>query len=119
MAVAIQGTIVNATELSSELLADPSRLGELLVPLESSEIDELVEHLKSEADRHRLINANHSLEYADLIVRIGEQRGNPRDIALGTMARGDALKFLGQMAAAWAALEEAGKIYQAVGDEVG
>jgi len=42
-----------------------------------------------------------------------------RQTALGLMARGDALKFAGQAAEAWKTLDEAGRLFQSVGDEVG
>jgi CHAT domain-containing protein/tetratricopeptide (TPR) repeat protein len=79
----------------------------------------LVEHLKDSADRHWLVNANRSLELAEAIVGIGTARGDARQTALGTMARGDALKLLGRSAEAWEALERAGLLFMAAGDEVG
>jgi CHAT domain-containing protein len=79
----------------------------------------LIDYLKSEADRHWWINANHSLELADLMVEIGQTRDDSRQEALGLMARGDALKFLGRIEEAWAILGQAGTLFQAAHDEVG
>jgi len=89
------------------------------VPLPDTVAAEVVERLKQEADRHWSIDPHRSLELADRIVAIGQRRGDARQIALGLMARGDALKYLGRMQEAWDALEQAGSMFQAVGDEVG
>lgn len=78
-----------------------------------------VEGLKREADRHWWINAHRSLELADEIVHVGQARGDRGFMALGMMARGDALKFLGRVADAWDALDEAGRLYLAADDEIG
>lgn len=105
--------------LAAQIFADPAALEALVAPLGDAAAAELVEHLKSEADRHWFINANRSLELAELIVRAGRQRGDPRQVALGTMARGDALKLLGQLQEAWGELERAGRMFMEAGDEVG
>src|SRR5690242_4802706 len=102
-----------------QLLDDPSTLATVLECLPNADTAALVDHAKAEADRHWWINANRSLELAELIVRIGHARADQWQTALGTMARGDALKFLGQIEAAWDSLEEAGRLFQEVGDEVG
>lgn len=80
---------------------------------------EVIKHLKQEADRYWYIDPHRSLELAEQIIAIGERRADARQIALGLMARGDALKFLGCMEEAWAALEQAGNTFRAAGDEVG
>jgi len=100
-------------------LADniPSEL--LSTPLLDEIATELVNHLKNEADRCWAINPNRSLDLAERIVAIGKARSDTRQVALGLMARGDALKFLGHMQEAWDLLEQAGKEFQLVGDEVG
>ena len=76
-------------------LEDPTALPALAQSLSTTTAAELVQHLKAEADRHWWINANRSLELADLILWIGQARGDTCLMALGTMARGDALKLLG------------------------
>lgn len=79
----------------------------------------VVARLKAEADRHWSINANRSLAFAGAIMAIGQARGDDAVVALGTMAHGDALKFVGNMADAWRALDEAGHLFQYIGDDMG
>jgi CHAT domain-containing protein/tetratricopeptide (TPR) repeat protein len=100
-------------------LEDPAALPALAQSLAAADADELVEQLKAEADRHWWINANRSLELADMILRIGQARGDTCQMALGTMARGDALKLLGHTEAAWDTLGDAGDLFQQCGDEIG
>jgi tetratricopeptide (TPR) repeat protein len=100
-------------------LEDPAALPMLAQSFDIAEAAGLVEHLKTEADRHWWINANRSLELADLIMQIGQARGDVCQMALGTMARGDALKLLGRTEAAWDTLGSAGDLYQRCGDEIG
>jgi CHAT domain-containing protein len=90
-----------------------------LASLSDDEAARMVDEWKAEADRHYWINANRSLELAEQIVRLGRERGVARYTALGLMTRGDAMKFLGRTADAWAALGEAGDLFQECGDEVG
>lgn len=106
-------------DLLSRLVADPDAIATLADPLPDAVADPLVEYLKREADRHWWIDANRSLDLANLIVLVGERRNDPRQTALGLMARGDALKFLGQIEPAWEVLEQAGALFRAAGDEVG
>src|SRR5215217_7599313 len=100
-------------------LEDLATLPALAQSLSADAAAELVEHLKAEADRHWTINANRSLELADLILRIGQARGDICQMALGTMARGDALKLLGRTETAWETLDHAGRLFQQCGDEIG
>src|SRR6476659_6857859 len=88
----------------------------LSTPLSDEVASAVVERLKQEADRYWYIDYHRSLELADRIVTIGEQRRDPRQTALGLMARGDALKLLDRFAEAWDTLGEAGRIYQTLGD---
>src|SRR5512134_199802 len=78
--------------------------------LSAAEADALVDGLKKEVDRNWWIDANISVEFANQIIKVGEIRSNLSYIALGTMARGDSLKLLGKVEAAWADLEHAGQI---------
>lgn len=110
---------MDADAIVERLLQNPLALHEGGDPLPDEVADVVVERLKTEADRHWAINANRSLEFAELIVQIGEARGDQRQIALGIMARGDALKLLGRNVKAWEALETAGKLFLSIGDEVG
>ncbi len=91
----------------------------LSTPLPDEVATVVVERLKEEADRYWYIDYHRSLELADRIVAIGEQRGDMKQTALELMARGDALKLSDRFAEAWRTLDEAGKIFQAIGDQVG
>ena len=92
---------------------------DLIKPLSDELANAVVERLKQEADRNWYIDPHRSLELADRIVSIGQWRNNHRHIALGLMARGDALRFLGRMQEAWQTLTQAGNTFQTAGDEVG
>jgi CHAT domain-containing protein len=100
-------------------LADDIPPDSLLTPLSEAAAKEVVEHLKQEADRHWYIDPHRSLEFADQIVVIGKQQDNLSQIALGLMARGDALKLLGQTNEAWEILDEAGRMFLTMEDEIG
>lgn len=95
----------------------PSQI--LSTPLPDEVANAVVERLKQEADRYWSIDPNCSLKYADRITAIGQARGDKIHVALGLMARGDALKFLGKLQEAWEMLEQSGNIYQTSGDEIG
>lgn len=90
-----------------------------LTPLPDEVAEEIVQFLKQEADRFWSMDPNTSLKYADRILVIGRARHDQAQEALGLMARGDALKFLGRLVEAWEALGEAGSKFQAVNDEIG
>ncbi|MBV9790022.1 MAG: CHAT domain-containing protein [Chloroflexi bacterium] len=109
----------NADDLVNQLLNDSSTIELIAMPLPDPIATEVVNRLKQEADRHWAINANRSLELAETIVHIGEKRSDLSQMALGMMARGDALKLLGRSEEAWTALEHAGTLYQRAGDEIG
>jgi CHAT domain-containing protein len=79
----------------------------------------VVECLKQLADKHWHIDPRRSVEFARRIYRIGERRNDRWQMALGRMAHGDAIKFLGQSGEAWEALYQAGEMFAAAGDEVG
>ena len=91
----------------------------LSTPLSDELASVVVERLKQEADRYWYIDYYRSLDFADRIITIGQCRGDRGQIALGLMARGDALKLLGRTQEAWDVLDEAGRLYRTVGDEVG
>ena len=97
-------------DLLSRLVADPDALAVPDEPPPDLVACPLVEHLKREADRHRWIDANRPLRLGkpDRAGRPAARR--PRQTALGRMARGDALKFLGQIEPAWDGLEQAGAV---------
>ena len=91
----------------------------LSMPLPVEVAAAVVDRLKEEADRHWYINPHRSLTFADRIVTIGTQQDNPSQIALGLMARGDALSFLGRTTEAWETLDQAGNMFQTIEDEIG
>src|SRR6266487_1374031 len=105
--------------LVEQFLGDSISPQILSTPLPDDIAALVVERLKQEADRYWYIDYHRSLKLADRIVAIGELRGDMRQTALGLMARGDALKLLDRFAEAWETLDEAGRIFQTVGDEVG
>ena len=96
--------------LQQFIRTDRDHIRTYIANIPAADIATLVEYLKGEADRHWFINANRSLELAEAIIAIGTECGCPTYIALGTMARGDALQFLGRFAEAWQALDEAGRL---------
>ena len=99
-----------ADELAPELLASA-------LPDEFAQ--RVVERLKQESDRYWYIDPERSLLLADRIVAIGTQRGDRRQTALGLLARGNALKFKGQLTEAWNELTRAGETFLAADDETG
>ena len=106
---ALVQSILRGETPSFDLATDTSTNGE----------NAIAERLKAEADRHWRIDPNISLRCAEAIIQLGEQNGDPHITALGLMARGDALKFLDQLDAAWQTLDDAGNLYRSAGDPVG
>lgn len=112
-------SILDMNKQSERWLADEIPPELRLTPLTDEVAKKVVNLLKKEADRYWAIDPNISLKYADRIVAIGRAKNDKSQLALGLMARGDALKFLGDLQEAWETLEQAGNIYQTNGDEVG
>jgi len=112
-------TIIDKEDLLGQWLADEIPPDLHLTSLPDSIANEVVKHLKNEADRYWFIDPNISLKYADRIVTIGQVRNDKSQVALGFMARGDALKYLGNLQEAWEILEQSGNLYQENDDEVG
>lgn len=79
----------------------------------------IVDALKDAADRHWRIDPRRSEQLADLIIAIGEARDDTWIRALGTMAKGDAVKFFGSQSEAWDLLTAAAWLFEQAGDEVG
>ncbi len=71
------------------------------VTLCHAEVVQIVEHIKEEADHFWSINANQSLQLAELIVSIGRAISDLKIEALGIMARADALRLIGRNLDAW------------------
>ncbi len=112
-------SMINMDEQLEQWLADEVPLEIGLTPLADEVAKKAVDLLKKEADRYWAIDPNISLKYADRIVAIGRARNDKSQEALGLMARGDALKFLGNLEEAWKTLEQAGNMFQTNGDEIG
>ena len=91
----------------------------LSTPLPDTVAAEIVNDLRQESHRYLDIDAERSIELADRIITIGKVRNDAEQIALGWMARGNALRLLGKMEEAWQTLEYAGNIFEAAGDQVG
>lgn len=87
--------------------------------LPSEALTVVVEALKQAADDHWYKAPERSLIYAERIVALGNHHQHPSHTALGHMARGDALKFMGQMTEAWQALELAGELFLSAENKVG
>jgi CHAT domain-containing protein len=113
------GTIMETDDQLERWLADDIPSEMLSTPLPDEVAKVVVERLKQEADRYWFIDPNYSLKFADRIITIGRTRNNKSEEALGLMARGDALKYIGNLQEAWEMLEESGNMYQSVGNEVG
>ncbi len=113
--------VIEADELVERLLRDPDPHSHLAHAADWPEpfAARVVERLKQEADRQWYSDPNVSLKLAEGIMAIGRQRRDLSQAALGMMARGDALKFVGQMEEAWETLEQAGDMFQWAGDDVG
>lgn len=106
-------------EQLEEWLADNVSPESLATRLPDAIVGEVVDRLKHEADRHWSISPSRSYELASRIVAIGQARTDDRQVALGLMAQGDALKFLGRYEEAWKVLDQSGRIYKDAGDDVG
>jgi len=87
--------------------------------LPSEALTAVVDALKQAADDHWYKAPERSLMYAERIVGLGNHHQHPSHTALGHMARGDALKFMGQMNEAWQALELAGELFLSADNKVG
>jgi CHAT domain-containing protein len=110
---------MDAEATAEQFLGESVAPEALLEPLPDAVSTLIIERLKQEADRHWDIDPRRSLEFAGRIIAIGKARGDARQTALGMMARGDALKFLGDTDEAWDTLEQAGETFLSAGDEVG
>jgi tetratricopeptide (TPR) repeat protein len=109
-------------DLVNDLLNDSQhfdRYAQLLQCWPDDEVNAYVEQRKQAADDKWHDNPSISLEHANVIIGIGAIRRETRHLALGMMARGDALKLLGRAPEAWDTLELAGELYLSINDEVG
>ena len=91
----------------------------LAIPLPDADAERLVQWLKQQADASWYRDPHRTLEYGDMIVRIGKARNDAHQVALGMMTQGDALRFLNRAADAWDKLEQAGDMFLSVQDTFG
>ena len=117
----IYGSVINLNEIVAHLdNALPVYLAEALCSpplwhsLQDADANQIVTALKDAADRYWGIDPRQSITFADAIIAIGNARSNVGWCALGTMAKGDALKFIGSQHEAWSLLESAGHLYQSI-----
>jgi tetratricopeptide (TPR) repeat protein len=98
---------------------DPRRFRATLRASPDRRTADLAERLKEEADRYWMIDARVSLCLGRAIVVLGRLMDEGRIVALGTMARADALRLLGEPRLALQLTERAATQYQARGDTLG
>ncbi len=110
---------MDTEQILAQLLADPPDTTSLAQPLPDDISEAVVARLKDEVDRNWYNDPHCSVRLSEIIICIGQQRNDLNQIALGTMARGDSLKFLGNLADAWADLEQAGNFYLEAGNDFG
>lgn len=104
------------------ILCDPSQFDhycEVLRVQPKDTVLNYVDQLKLEIDANYGKDPRVSLDLANCIIGIGWIYCEPDIIALGMMARGDSIRFLGGLQEAWETLGLAGKLFLATGNRVG
>ncbi|MCI0712055.1 MAG: CHAT domain-containing protein [Chloroflexi bacterium] len=109
----------NIEEQVARFVDGYASIAQLIQWCPENEVDELVEYMKSEADRYRNIRPQVAFKLAEGIIALGCHHKNSSHVALGLMARGDARKDEGEFQAAWDDFEEAGKLFKSLNDELG
>lgn len=117
--VDLDTVVVLLSDLLSSTLAQALRNSSLWHSLQAVDAHQIVVALKDAADRYWGIDPRQSMTFAETIIAIGNARSDIGICALGTMAKGDALKFIGSQHKAWDLLEKAGDLFQSIRDEVG
>lgn len=113
---------MNTETLIHHIIHDPQHFdayAKLLKSWPENEVLAEVEAHKQTADEHWYKDPNVSLEHANIIIGIGMIREDDGIKALGMMARGDAIKFMGRTEEAWMTLEQAAELYLLVDDQIG
>jgi tetratricopeptide (TPR) repeat protein len=110
---------MDAEKILDQLLKQPPNEQVLALPLPDEIAESVVTRLKQEIDRNWHDDANYSVTLSEWIIRVGEKRSDLNQMALGVMARGDSLKFLGKLHDAWADLQYAGQLYLQAENEIG
>lgn len=91
----------------------------LAFSLPGLDADAFLRFLKAEAERYWGLDPLLSLRVAETLIDAAALAEQLRHAALGLMAKGDALRLLGQHGEARVWLDEAGVAFLALGDEVG
>ena len=113
-------TVLDDTLTSLGQIEGPSEQHLLLIRLlESAPFDDLARRLKDESERYLPIDPRVSLRLAEALVRVAELARRPDRAPLGLLAKGDALRFLGNYPESLAIYDAAGEQFLAHRDEVG
>jgi CHAT domain-containing protein len=102
-----------------EIDDEGGRRGVLEEVIGALDCEELLALLKSESLRYLTVDTRRALWLAEALICGAELAGRPDHSALGLMAKGDALRNLGQYAESLALLDEAASVFLARHDEVG
>ncbi|HEY8885194.1 MAG TPA: hypothetical protein VIO35_07785, partial [Chloroflexota bacterium] len=81
--------------------------------------EELLRRLKVESERHLNDKPLLALRLAETLLWAGERADRPNHRALGLLAKGDALRCLGQFGEAVPLFDEAARIFSGLADDVG
>lgn len=81
--------------------------------------DDLLALLKAESERYLTVDPHVALRLAEALIALSEQADRPNHAALGWMAKGDALRALGHYTESRDCLDDAGRAFLMLGDEVG
>ncbi|MGH2371730.1 MAG: tetratricopeptide repeat protein, partial [Chloroflexota bacterium] len=109
-------------EVVRRLLAledEPARHRFLGQRLGACDAEELLVLLKAESERYWHVDPHISLRAAETLIDAARLAGQPYHEALGLMAKGDALRFLGRYPESLPFFERAAEAFLAQGHEVG
>lgn len=112
-------TIDEALRELASATDEQSRRALVAACLERFAPDDLLPRLKDESERYQRIDPHKSLALAEALIAGSEAAGLPQYHALGLLAKGDALGIRGDSQACVDVLDEAGREFLALGDEVG
>lgn len=111
-------TFIESNDHLEEWLADNLPPDLLLTALPDELAKQVIERLEKEFERYWYSDLNRSLRYSERIIAIGNARSDTSQIAFGTMRKADCLGSLGNMDESWNLYEQAGDMFQAIGDAV-
>jgi CHAT domain-containing protein len=111
---------LNAIVRQLAQMADETARRDLLrSSLDACDVEALLTHLKAEAERTATVDPHTSLRLAESLIAGAELARRPGHRALGVMAKGDALRYLGRYPESLEHFEAAARSFQDEGDEVG